>query len=89
MPNDSTDRAEAGEALTEKQIGQMFHVPWSPNPHRLEFVRPCYCQLHGEFIGMEAGLVKRRNSELRPWGSAIHIVAADDPRIAAIARSQL
>ena len=55
--------------LTHEQIGQLFTVPWSPNPHRLEFIRPRHCQLHGEFIGMEAGLRKRRESETRPWGS--------------------
>jgi len=67
-------------ALTESDIGAMFHVPWSPNLHRLEFVRRKHCQLHGEYIGMEAGLRKRRNSEARPWGS-ISVVDADNPAI--------
>lgn len=62
--------------LTPEQIGELFTVPWSPNPHRLEFVRPRNCQLHGVVIGMEAGLRKRRNSETRPWGS-ISVVSAD------------
>lgn len=50
-------------------IGQMYRVPWSPNPHRLEGVRQQHCQLHGEPIGWTLELRKRRNSEVRPWGS--------------------
>lgn len=55
--------------LTDADIGGMFTVPWSPNPHRLEFIRDKHCQLHGEYIGLEYGFRKRRNSEARPWGS--------------------
>ena len=62
--------------MTDADIGRMFLVPWSPNPHRLEWIRPRYCQLHGEYIGQEAGFRKRRNSETRPWGS-ISVVAVD------------
>ena len=69
--------------LTERDIGKMFHVPWSPNLHRLEFISPRYCQLHGEFIGMEAGFIKRRNSEKRPWGCSISVVMVDTPGITA------
>ena len=68
--------------LSDAQIGELFTVPWSPNPHRLEFVRRQHCQLHGEFIGMEVGLRKRRNSESRPWGS-ISVTSADNPDIIA------
>lgn len=51
------------------KIGAMYHVPWSPNPHRLEAIKPQHCQLHGEFIGYQLYLRKRRNSMVRPWGS--------------------
>lgn len=51
------------------EIGAMYRVPWSPNPHRLEEIRPQHCQLHGEHIGWTLLLRKRRNSETRPWGS--------------------
>lgn len=84
MTKDSSERSggvEKPAPVTEADIGKMFSVPWSPNPHRLEFVRPKHCSLHGEFIGMEAGYLKRRNSEVRPWGGSISVVMADDPRI--------
>lgn len=68
------------ESWAASNIGRMFHVPWSPNPHRLEWIRPRHCQLHGEFIGYEAGLRKKRNSEKRPWGS-IAVVMVDHPGI--------
>lgn len=55
------------------KLGQMYRVPWSPNPHRLEAIEPHYCQLHGEFIGHDLHLIKRRNSEKKPWGSCIYI----------------
>lgn len=79
--SNSNTRLEGVEPLTEADIGKMFSVPWSPNPHRLEFVRPRHCSLHGEFIGMEAGFLKRRNSEKRPWGNCICVGPVDDPRI--------
>ena len=63
-------------AITQADVGKMYRVPWSPNPHKLEFVRTRHCQMHGEFIGMEIGLRKRRNSETRPWGS-VAVVAID------------
>jgi hypothetical protein len=75
------DARGIAEGLSEADVGQMFSVPWSPNPHKLEWIRPRYCSLHGEFIGMEAGFLKRRNSEIRPWGSCIHVVMANDTRI--------
>lgn len=50
-------------------VGAFYRVPWSPNPHRLEEIRPQHCQLHGEYIGEQLYLRKRRNSEVRPWGS--------------------
>lgn len=64
-------------AVTESDIGKMFRVPWSPNPHKLVEMRPKHCSLHGNFIGMEAGFLKRRNSEIRPWGNCINMVMAD------------
>lgn len=79
--------AAMGE-LTAADIGKMYHVPWSPNPHRLVKIKPRHCSLHGEFLWMEAGLIKRRNSEKRPWGSAVHMIKADDPRIIPIEGSQ-
>lgn len=62
------------------KVGQWFSVPWSPNPHRLEEIRPQHCQLHGDFIGYQLALRKRRNSEVRLWGS-LHIVDIGDKRI--------
>jgi len=55
--------------LTRFKIGAMYRVPWSPNPHRLEAIKPQYCQMHGELIGTNLHFRKRRNSETRPWGS--------------------
>lgn len=81
MPDLNSTPSEQGRTVTEADVGKMFSVPWSPNPHRLEWVRPKHCQMHGEFIGMEAGYIKRRNSEARPWGGSISVVMANDPRI--------
>lgn len=61
-------------------IGDMYYVPWSPNPHRLDFIRPRYCQMHGELLGLEAGFIKKRNSQTRPWGST-SVVMASHPGI--------
>lgn len=79
---DALEALAVGEPrrLTEADIGKMFHVPWSPNPHRLEEIRPRYYQLHGEFIWFEACLRKKRNSKTRPWGS-ISATRADNPEI--------
>lgn len=49
-------------------IGEMYRVPWSPNPHKLEAIKPQHCQLHGDFIGYHLHLRKKRNSTVRPWG---------------------
>lgn len=68
-------------AVTKSDIGKMYRVPWSPNPHKLVRVQPRHCSLHGEFIGMEALFLKKRNSDIRPWGSALHCVMATDERI--------
>ncbi len=79
------DRCEASDGpIIEADIGKMFHVPWSPNLHRLEFIRRKHCQLHGEFIGMECGFRKRRNSEVRPWGN----ISIADPNNPAILRAR-
>ena len=59
------------------KIGAMYRVPWSPNPHRLERIEKQHCQLHGEHIGWRLGLRKRRNSEKRQWGCALHMASAD------------
>lgn len=66
--------------LTRNDIGKMYRVPWSPNPHQLQEIHPRHCSLHGDFLWMEAGLRKARNSTVRPWGS-LSMVKADDPRI--------
>lgn len=66
-------------------IGEMYSVPWSPNPHRLEEIRPRHCQLHGEYIGEEAVFRKRRNSETRPWGGR-SVVYTDHPGITPLAQ---
>lgn len=63
------------------RVGDWFTVPWSPNPHRLEVIRPQHCQLHGDFIGYQIGLRKRRNSEVRQWGCSLSMVSIDDQRI--------
>jgi hypothetical protein len=76
----TSDPQEIARGLTEADVGQMFHVPWSPNPHRLEAVRLKHCQLHGEFIGLEACFRKKRNSTVRPWGS-LYIISADNPEV--------
>jgi hypothetical protein len=68
-------------ALTSADIGKLYRVPWSPNPHRLEELRPRHCQMHGEYLWVEAVFRKRRNSEIRPWGS-LYSVKADNPGIA-------
>ncbi|MGI4744927.1 MAG: hypothetical protein ACRYGI_11530 [Janthinobacterium lividum] len=68
-----TARLERPEGF---EIGAMYRVPWSPNPHRLEAINPQYCQLHGEHIGWTLQLRKRRMSERQPWGS-ISNAAAD------------
>lgn len=65
--------------VTEANVGKMFSVPWSPNPHKLVFLRPHHCQMHGEFIGMSAGFRKKRNSETKPWGGAVSVINADNP----------
>ena len=66
--------------MTKLVIGAMYRVPWSANPHRLEFIRPRHCQLHGEYIGDEAGFRKKRNSTVRPWG-CVNVVSVDQPGI--------
>jgi hypothetical protein len=58
-----------GMNMARFKIGALYRVPWSPNPHRLEAIKPQHCSLHGEYIGMQLHLRKRRNSETRPWGS--------------------
>ena len=63
--------------LTEEHMGQWFKVPWSPNPHKMVRYQPLHCSLHGEYCWHQAGLIKRRNSETRPWGGAVHMVRAD------------
>lgn len=43
-------------------------------PNKYKFVRtePLHCQLHGEWYGTAWIMVRRRNSETRPWGSCLH-----------------
>lgn len=63
--------------LSEHHLGQWFTVPWSPNPHKMVYYEARHCSLHGEYCWHEAGLIKRRNSQTRPWGGVINMVRAD------------
>jgi len=48
-----------------------------PNLYRFERSEVQHCQLHGDYIGERWLFLKRRNSEKRPWGSALHSYEAD------------
>lgn len=55
--------------MSEMVVGNLYRVPWSTNPHRLEKIGKAHCQLHGDQIGVEYTFRKKRNSYVRPWGS--------------------
>jgi len=55
------------------EIGKLYRVTSGgktlPNLYRYEGDRPLHCQLHGERYGTGWVMRKRRNSDVKPWGS--------------------
>ena len=63
-------------------VGAMYRLTVNgrplPNLYRFEGEEAQHCQLHGEYIGQRWLFLKRRNSEVKPWGS-VRSYAADNP----------
>jgi hypothetical protein len=51
-----------------------------PNLYRFEGEQAQHCQLHGDYIGQQWLFRKRRNSEVRPWGS-VHVFTTEGLQI--------
>ena len=64
-------------------IGAMYRLTVRgralPNLYRFEREEAEHCQLHGDYTGQRWLFRKRRNSDKRPWGSALHSYSADNP----------
>lgn len=52
-------------------IGALYRLAWSEAIYRLEEIKPKHCQLHGEYLGVQLVLRRKRNSTSRPWGHSI------------------
>lgn len=68
--------------MTEWEIGAMYEVPWSPNPHRLGRIEKQYCQLHGDETGRLLLYLRKKkyNEDPNSWGS-VSVAGSDNEGI--------